>query len=147
MRLAEIDHRLDGEDHAFPDFRTFVGAAVLLQMQINQMKGFWYDRAQVAVYFCNDIDQTETCSQAAATPEQIQAVQDALAGAAVAQYVDGVEFEDREAAYAPLTDERLKSWPQAVTASDSLIVRASAASSPPRSSCWGCPCSSSPLHH
>lgn len=84
---------------------TFVGAAVLLQMQITQMKGFWYDRAQVAVYFCNDVDQTETCSQAAATPEQIQAVEDALDSAAVAQYVDGYEFEDREAAYARFMEQ------------------------------------------
>ena len=29
---------------------TFVGTAVLLQVQIGQMKNYWYDRAQVAVY-------------------------------------------------------------------------------------------------
>ena len=29
---------------------TFVGAATLLQMQIGQMKTYWYDKAQVAVY-------------------------------------------------------------------------------------------------
>jgi len=28
---------------------TFVGLAGLLQMQIGQMKNYWYDRAQVAV--------------------------------------------------------------------------------------------------
>ncbi len=33
---------------------TFVGTAVLMQLQITQMKSFWYDKAQVAVYFCND---------------------------------------------------------------------------------------------
>ena len=33
---------------------TFVGTAVLLQMQIGQMKTYWYDRAQVAVYMCTD---------------------------------------------------------------------------------------------
>ena len=33
---------------------TFVGAAGMLQMQINQMKGYWYDKVQVAVFLCSD---------------------------------------------------------------------------------------------
>ncbi len=33
---------------------TFVGTAILLQAQINQMKSFWFDRAQVAIYMCTD---------------------------------------------------------------------------------------------
>ena len=41
---------------------TFVGTAILLQMQINQMKGYWYDRAQVAVYLCTDTDTTGNCT-------------------------------------------------------------------------------------
>ncbi|MET0188555.1 MAG: hypothetical protein ABW212_06115, partial [Pseudonocardia sediminis] len=31
---------------------TFVGAAILMQMQIATMKDFWVDRAQVAIYMC-----------------------------------------------------------------------------------------------
>jgi cell division transport system permease protein len=31
---------------------TFVGSAVLLQAQVQAMKSFWYDKAQVAVYLC-----------------------------------------------------------------------------------------------
>ncbi|MEG2778330.1 MAG: ABC transporter permease, partial [Aurantimicrobium sp.] len=34
---------------------TFVGTAILLQMQIGQMKNYWYDKAQVAVYLCTDV--------------------------------------------------------------------------------------------
>ena len=78
---------------------SFVGAAMLLQMQINQMKGFWYDRAQVGIYFCGPADSTETCTQTAATDEQIQAVRDVLDSGAIAPYVAHVEFEDREQAY------------------------------------------------
>src|SRR5690606_30637072 len=29
VRLADVDHRLDGEDHAFAHFRAFVGLAVV----------------------------------------------------------------------------------------------------------------------
>nr|WP_241249411.1 permease-like cell division protein FtsX [Agrococcus sp. KRD186] len=78
---------------------SFVGAAILLQMQINQMKGFWYDRAQVGIYFCGPVDATETCTQTAATAEQVQAVRDVLESGAIAPYVSNVEFEDRELAY------------------------------------------------
>lgn len=78
---------------------TFVGAAVLLQSQITQMKGFWYDRAQVAIYFCSQVDATDTCSNAAATPEQIAAVEAQLDAPTVAPYVASYEFEDRAAAY------------------------------------------------
>jgi cell division transport system permease protein len=78
---------------------SFVGAAILLQMQINQMKGFWYDRAQVGVYFCGPVDSTATCTQTAATAEQVQAVRDTLESGAIAPYVANVEFEDRELAY------------------------------------------------
>ena len=33
---------------------TFVGVAALLQMQINEMKSYWYDRSQVVIYLCTD---------------------------------------------------------------------------------------------
>lgn len=84
---------------------TFVGAAILLQMQIGQMKGYWYDRAQVVVNFCTDIDTTGQCTQAAATEEQIQAVEDQLNSATLAPFVKKYEFENRELAYKNFTDQ------------------------------------------
>ena len=56
---------------------TFVGAAMLLQMQIGQMKGYWYDRAEVAVYLCTD--RRRQLHSVAATEEQIAEVKDQLA--------------------------------------------------------------------
>ncbi|HPU04326.1 MAG TPA: ABC transporter permease, partial [Rhodoglobus sp.] len=53
---------------------TFVGTAILLQMQIGQMKGYWYDKAQVAIYLCTEVDTTGNCAQAEATQDQIDAV-------------------------------------------------------------------------
>ena len=34
---------------------TFVGAAGLIQLQIQSMKTYWYDRAQVAIDFCTEV--------------------------------------------------------------------------------------------
>ena len=77
---------------------TFVGAAVLLQFQITQMKGYWYDRSQVAVYLCTDLEPLR-CDNQGATQSQIDAVEAELNGATLAPYIERVEFETREQAY------------------------------------------------
>ncbi|MBK0418537.1 ABC transporter permease [Leucobacter sp. CSA1] len=78
---------------------TFVGAAILMQLQIQQMKTFWYDRAQVAVYLCTDYDQSATCSGEDANEEQIAAVQSALESDTLRPYIDDFFFVDHDQAY------------------------------------------------
>ena len=78
---------------------TFVGAAILLQMQIGQMKGYWYDRAQVAVYMCTDVDTTGNCSQAEATQAQIDAVRAQLDSPTLAPYIEKYEYETHDQAF------------------------------------------------
>jgi cell division transport system permease protein len=84
---------------------TFVGAAILLQMQIGQMKGYWYDRAQVAVYMCTDVDDTGNCSQAEATKTQIDAVEALLNSPTLKPYIDKYEYETHEQAYQNFQDQ------------------------------------------
>lgn len=84
---------------------TFVGAAILLQMQIGQMKGYWYDRAQVAVYLCTDVDTTGNCTQAEATDAQIAAVQDQLESPQLAPYIKRFEYETHDQAYKNFQDQ------------------------------------------
>ena len=78
---------------------TFVGAAILLQLQIVQMKGYWYDRAQVAVYFCTASESTGNCTEEEATADQIAAVDAQLKSPDLAQYIEKVSFEDHALAY------------------------------------------------
>lgn len=78
---------------------TFVGAAALMQLQINQMKTFWYDRAQVAIYLCTEFDQSDTCDGTDASEETIDAVQEALSSPTLEPYIDEFFFEDHEQAY------------------------------------------------
>lgn len=78
---------------------TFVGAAILLQMQIGQMKGYWYDRAQVAVFMCTPIDQTGNCTGDDATKDQIDAVQAQLDSDALKPFIKKTEFETHEQAF------------------------------------------------
>lgn len=71
---------------------TFVGIAILLQTQIQSMREYWYDRSQVAIYFCSVVDETGNCVQAAATDEEIAAVQAELVGDPLIDYVEQAEF-------------------------------------------------------
>ena len=84
---------------------TFVGAAILLQMQIGQMKGYWYDRAQVAVYMCTDVDTTGNCSQAEATKAQIDNVEAQLNSPTLKPYIDKYEYETHEQAFKNFQDQ------------------------------------------
>ncbi|WP_017793642.1 permease-like cell division protein FtsX [Leucobacter salsicius] len=78
---------------------TFVGTAILMQLQIQQMKTFWFDRAQVAIYLCTDYDETATCAGTDAGEEEINAVEDALKSDILAPYVDDYFFVTHEQAY------------------------------------------------
>jgi cell division transport system permease protein len=106
---------------------TFVGAAILLQMQIGQMKGYWYDRAQVAVYLCTSVDTTGTCTQAEATAAQIGAIEDQLNSSSLKPYIESYEFEDHDEAYAnfqdQLADSPIASFVTAETLNETFRVK------------------------
>jgi len=78
---------------------TFVGTAALMQLQIAQMKGFWYDRAQVAVYLCTSMSTAAGCTDGEATEEQKAAVEAQLKSDTLKPFIDEFYFEDHEQAY------------------------------------------------
>ena len=78
---------------------TFVGAAILMQMQIGQMKGYWYDRAQVAIYFCTSIDNTGNCSGSEASAAEIAAVKKQLESSTLKPYIKRISIETHQEAY------------------------------------------------
>lgn len=78
---------------------TFVGAAILMQTQIQTMRGYWGEKAEVTVYMCSPLSTNENCVGGAATPEQTQKVKDDLAGDALAPLISSVVFEDKETTY------------------------------------------------
>jgi cell division transport system permease protein len=78
---------------------TFVGTAALMQLQIAQMKGFWYDRAQVAVYLCTSMSTAAGCTDGEANEEQKAAVEAQLKSDTLKPFIDEFYFEDHEQAY------------------------------------------------
>lgn len=79
---------------------TFVGTAVLLQMQIGQMKTFWYDKAQVAVYLCTKVSAGESCANGEVSATQIEKVKSELEGPILKPFVEKFYFEDHDQAFA-----------------------------------------------
>lgn len=84
---------------------TFVGAAVLLQMQINQMKNYWYDKAQVAVYLCTGYEQAPLCPAGAVSDAQKAAIEASLKSDTLAPYIKEFFFEDQNTAYKNFQDQ------------------------------------------
>ena len=84
---------------------TFVGTAALLQLQIAQMKNFWYDRAQVAVYLCTTVSTAAGCIDGEATEEQKAAIEDQLGSPTLKPFIDEFYFEDHEQAFANFQDQ------------------------------------------
>lgn len=84
---------------------TFVGTAILMQLQIQQMKTFWFDRAQVAVYLCTEYDQSATCAGTDAGQDEIDAVEAALGSDTLAPYVDDYFFVDHDEAFKEFSEQ------------------------------------------
>jgi cell division transport system permease protein len=84
---------------------TFVGVAALLQLQIGQMKNYWYDRAQVAIYLCTDFSPSTACPLGAATGAQKNAISTQLGSTVLSPYIDTYYFESHEEAYQKFLDE------------------------------------------
>lgn len=79
---------------------TFVGAAALIQMQINALKGDWYDKVEVSIFMCPENSRNkERCAAGAVTPDQQAQIEAVLNAPPVAEYVEQVYYESKEEAF------------------------------------------------
>ncbi len=79
---------------------TFVGAAILTQMQVQQLKDAWYGRVEVSIFLCPENSLYEQCAIGAVTPEQEADILAVLEDGSVAEIVDEVYYETREEVHA-----------------------------------------------
>jgi len=84
---------------------TFVSIAGLLQIQIGNLKSYWYDKAQVVIYLCNSYSSEAECPTGAITKNEQIAVASQLKSPALAPYVDAYYFESQDEAYTRLLEE------------------------------------------
>ncbi len=84
---------------------TFVGAAGLLQLQIGQMKGYWYDRVEIAVFLCVDNSTSPTCAAGPVTAEQRDAIRAMFGAENLSRYVSSVAYESQDDALRHFRDQ------------------------------------------
>lgn len=78
---------------------TFLAVTLLLQTQITQMKSYWYDRAQVAIYLCSDYSPEEACPAGGVTDAQKVAIKKQLISPMLEPYIEQYYFENKDQAY------------------------------------------------
>ena len=84
---------------------TFVGAAVLVQMQISNMKDDWYDAVEVSVFLCPESSATPTCASGEVSDDQAEEILAVLQSEALRPYVDEVYTETKEEAHEAFQDQ------------------------------------------
>jgi len=84
---------------------TFVSIAALLQIQIGNLKSYWYDKAQVVIYLCNSYSSEVECPTGAITENEQIAVASQLKSDALNPYIDQYFFESQDEAFVRLVEE------------------------------------------
>lgn len=78
---------------------TFVGAAVLTQMQVDNLKADWYSKVEVSIFLCPEKSPSLQCASGLATPDQEDAIEDVLVNGSVSHLVEEVHYESRQEAF------------------------------------------------
>lgn len=79
---------------------TFVGAAALIQMQIQDLKGDWYDKVEVSIFLCPENSRNkENCATGLVTRDQEQQIRAVLETPPVGDYVQEIHYESKEEAF------------------------------------------------
>ncbi|WP_432547953.1 permease-like cell division protein FtsX [Kineococcus sp. SYSU DK004] len=77
----------------------FLGAGLLVQQQVDILKGQWYDRVQVSIFLCGPESLPANCPAGAVTAAQRDAVRAELTTGSLAPLVDEVFYESQAQAY------------------------------------------------
>ncbi|WP_432003487.1 permease-like cell division protein FtsX [Streptomyces sioyaensis] len=74
------------------------GASLLMRDQVSTMKGYWYDKVNVSIFFCNknDADSGANCAKGAATQQQKNDIKAELNRLPLVQ---NVQYESSDQAY------------------------------------------------
>jgi len=98
---------------------TFLGAAALLQAQIDKMKDDWYDKVEVSVFLCPANSAAPTCAAGEVTQEQRDDIVAALEAPQVDAFVQEIYPESKEQAFEAFQRQfGDQFWASAATADD-----------------------------
>lgn len=98
---------------------TFVGAAALMQLQVNHMTEDFYDNLEVSMFLCTESSPESVCPTGAVSADQRESIEASLTDGAASQYVADFRYESQDDAlqnFQEAQDEASQS--DAVSASD-----------------------------
>ncbi|OEV03010.1 permease-like cell division protein FtsX [Streptomyces oceani] len=83
---------------------ALLGGSLLARDQVNEMKGYWYDKVQVSIFLCNENDEglSGNCGKGAVTEQQKKQIKSDLNELGI---VDKVYYESAEEAYKHYKEE------------------------------------------
>jgi len=84
---------------------SFVTVASLLQIQIGNLKNYWFDKAQIAIYLCNDFESEMICPSGGITETEQTAVASQLNSPVLQPYIDAYHFENQNEVFQRLLNE------------------------------------------
>jgi cell division transport system permease protein len=74
-----------------------VGSAVLIQMQVNKLKGDWYNKVEVSIWMCAaDATESANCQKGAATDDEVNSIKDTLNEPDLKKYIKSVVLQSKE---------------------------------------------------
>jgi len=79
-----------------------VGAALLVREQVDEMKGYWYDKVEVTVYLCGSTSLSPNCAGKEVTQEQREQINKDLSTTA---QVEKVYYESKQEAYSRFKEQ------------------------------------------
>ncbi|KRE57255.1 permease-like cell division protein FtsX [Phycicoccus sp. Soil748] len=74
-----------------------LGIGLLVQQQVDTLKGFWYDRVQVTVFMCGPNSPEKACAKGTVTPEQRDSIKAQLGE--MKPLVKNVYYESEQQAF------------------------------------------------
>jgi cell division transport system permease protein len=95
----------------------FMGAAALIQMQVNKLQTDWYNLVEVSVFLCPTGSTAPTCAAGEATDEQVAAIQN-LIDTELSSEVTRTYFETKQQAF----ETFLKNYPDGTFHGTQLTV-------------------------
>ena len=84
---------------------SFVSVASLLQIQIGNLKDYWFDKSQIAIHLCNDFESEIICPGGAVTQAEQIAVASQLKSPVLEPYIETYYFENQNEVYQRLLND------------------------------------------
>lgn len=87
---------------------SFVSIAALLQIQVERVTAFWFERSQIAIYLCNDFEDSLQCPSGAVSESQLEVISGQLRSTGLSEFIKDVDFQSQQDAFDRLVNSGIE---------------------------------------